>query len=235
MRDPLLVRLNACPRAASRQQGVALAIGLIFLLITTLIALSAMSGVVMQERMAGNLRNVSIARGAAESALRAGEIFLAGVISRGEEILGECGDGGLHQVFDRSNSACDTTQIDAFRSSRDSPGNAGGAAHDYPASLINDGQLSDPDFASMAARPQFVIEHMGDFYPGTGGEWEYEGSYGTQAPRVYRITARGTGVTASVIRVIESQFAMVAGGGGGGLCPDGITPMPPSGDPDDCP
>jgi type IV pilus assembly protein PilX len=214
--------ISAAPDAS---RGMALVIGMIFLLITSLIALTAMSGVVMQERMAGNLRSVSIAQAAAENALRAGELYLSNIISRGEEITGDCGSGG-HRIFNRENIVCDTGLVDAFRGSRDAPGDAGGFAQDYPVSLISASQLGDHEYAGMAGRPRFVIEHLGQMYSGGGREWDSDGSYTSQAARVYRITGRGVGVSSGVVRVLESYFGMFAGGGAGGVCPDGITPVP---------
>ena len=222
------LRIKKTPRSNSglghQSAGMALVIGMIFLLITSLMALTAMSGVVMQERMAGNLRNVSVAKAAAESALRAGEMHLGNVISRGDEINGDC-DGGAHHVFNRADPGCNTVGVDAFRESRDAPGNAGGIAQYYPAALISEDELDSPEYASMAARPMFLIEHMGEMYSGAGHEWESSGGYDTQAARVYRITGRGTGVSSNVIRVVESHYAMFAGGGSG-TCPDGVTPIP---------
>lgn len=209
----------------SSQTGMVLVIGLIFLLITTLMALTAMSGVVMQERMAGNLRNVSVAQAAAESALRAGESSLHIVISRGDQIMGAC-DGGIHGIFNRSDDMCSAALVDQFRASRDAPGTAGGLAQDFPTALISNTELSDPEIGSMAARPTFLIEHMGMFIPGGGGEFLRDGGSGGSAPpRVYRITGRGTGSTASVVRVLESYFALMPGGG---ACPDG-SPIPSTG------
>lgn len=58
------------------QRGSALAIALIFLLLMTLLGVSAMQGSNMQERMAGNLRDRNMAFQSAEAALRAGETWL---------------------------------------------------------------------------------------------------------------------------------------------------------------
>lgn len=219
---------------SSKQRGVALVVGMIFLLITSLMAITAMSGVVMQERMAGNLRNVSIAVSGAESALRAGELYLMGLISRGEQMTGAC-PVPENNIIDRSGSACEVpSHVDDFRSERnwiDAPG-AGVMA--YPVSLINADELESPDGAGMARRPQFMIEHMGVMVPGSGGagrERGDDGGYqagggagsGFPPPRTYRITARSTGSTASVVRVAESYFAAFVGGGDRDLCPDGIT------------
>ena len=62
--------------AGLRERGSALAIALIFLLLMTLLGISAMRGSNMQERMAGNQRDRNMAFQSAEAGLRAGEAWL---------------------------------------------------------------------------------------------------------------------------------------------------------------
>ncbi|ANI13370.1 hypothetical protein A9C11_04940 [Pseudomonas citronellolis] len=61
--------------ASSRQlqQGAVLVVALIMLLLLTIIGISSMRGTTMEERMAGNLRDQSLALQAAEAAMRQGE------------------------------------------------------------------------------------------------------------------------------------------------------------------
>lgn len=70
------------PASMLRQRGSALAISLIFLLLMTLLGVSAMQGSNMQERMAGNLRDRNMAFQAAEAALRAGEGWLLNIVNQ---------------------------------------------------------------------------------------------------------------------------------------------------------
>ena len=58
------------------QRGTALVMSLIFLLILTILGVTAMTTSSLQEKMAGNLRDQFMAMEAAESALRAGEQWL---------------------------------------------------------------------------------------------------------------------------------------------------------------
>lgn len=62
----------------TRQQGSALIVALVFLLVMTLIGTTAMQGTSQQESMAGNVRNRNLAFQAAEAALRAAENALDG-------------------------------------------------------------------------------------------------------------------------------------------------------------
>jgi type IV pilus assembly protein PilX len=55
------------------QKGAALVIGLIILVVLTLIGVQAMRTSIVQERMAGNMRERNVAFQAAEAALRVGE------------------------------------------------------------------------------------------------------------------------------------------------------------------
>jgi Tfp pilus assembly protein PilX len=63
---------NRAYRAGSRrQQGAVLVVGLVILLVVTTLGISGQQSTVLQERMAGNLRQNNIAFQAAESALQA--------------------------------------------------------------------------------------------------------------------------------------------------------------------
>lgn len=66
--------LTACE---TRQHGTALVVALVFLLLMTLIGVTAMQTTTLQERMAGNERDRNLAFQAAEAALRAGEEWVA--------------------------------------------------------------------------------------------------------------------------------------------------------------
>lgn len=70
-------------RIPSRQQGAVLAVALIFLLILTLLGVSSMKSTLLEEKMAGNMRDQSLAFQAAEAALRDGEAFIETLASTG--------------------------------------------------------------------------------------------------------------------------------------------------------
>ena len=58
------------------QRGAVLIISLIFLLLMTLVGVTAMQGTTMQERMSGNMQDRNVAFQASEAALRLGENWL---------------------------------------------------------------------------------------------------------------------------------------------------------------
>lgn len=76
-----------------RQSGSALIVGLLLLVVMTIIGLTAIQTTTMQERMAGNVRDVNLAFQAAEAALRDGEAFLQGAV-----LPAFNGNNGLYQM-----------------------------------------------------------------------------------------------------------------------------------------
>jgi type IV pilus assembly protein PilX len=60
-------------RTLSSQRGAALVTGLIFMVVLTLLVVSAMRGSILEEKMSGNARDADLAFQSAEAALRAGE------------------------------------------------------------------------------------------------------------------------------------------------------------------
>lgn len=72
----LLPKFTATCSPHRAQQGAALVMSLIILMVMTIVGVSAMQVTVMEEKMAGSLRNRSIAFQAAESALRDAEASL---------------------------------------------------------------------------------------------------------------------------------------------------------------
>ncbi|WP_373083410.1 PilX N-terminal domain-containing pilus assembly protein [Zhongshania sp.] len=64
-----------------RQSGAALIVSLVFMLILTIISIASMQTATLQERMAGNMKDNTIAFQAAEAALRLAEVDLkSGVV-----------------------------------------------------------------------------------------------------------------------------------------------------------
>lgn len=69
--------------SGNKQQGAVLAVALIFLLVLTLLGVSSMKSTLLEEKMAGNMRDQSLAFQAAEAALRDGEAFIETLASTG--------------------------------------------------------------------------------------------------------------------------------------------------------
>ena len=63
----------------SKQSGSVLIISLLLLIVTTLLGLSSMNNTIMEEKMAGNLRQQNLSLQSAESAMRDAEAWLSGL------------------------------------------------------------------------------------------------------------------------------------------------------------
>lgn len=67
----------------ARQSGVALVTGLIFMVVLTIIVISALRSATLEERMAANARNRQVALQSAEAVLRDAEISITGDVAAG--------------------------------------------------------------------------------------------------------------------------------------------------------
>lgn len=191
----------------SRNRGVVLVVGLILLLVMTLIMIVAMSGSILQERMAGALRNESIADAGTDSALREGEQWLwRWIASNGTNLVG--GDSAFaFNAFDTA-SATIPAKVTEYRGSNGwvdggQPFGGGTSTVSYPVS----------DYFKMPTTPSFVVSALGDFGTAGGGTPCAEShcgpqGYGIEQLFYYRITARSSGGTAGVVRAAESSFSI---------------------------
>jgi type IV pilus assembly protein PilX len=84
--------IRECMPKPARQRGAILFIALILLLVMTLLILASVRGTVMQERMASNLYDRSLAFQAAEAALREAERWL--LTNRPKPPVGACDGNG---------------------------------------------------------------------------------------------------------------------------------------------
>lgn len=74
----MIKKMNIYIKQHSPQRGAALITGLIFMVVLTLLVVAAMRTTILEEKMAGNTRDVNLAFQAGEAALRAGEQVLNG-------------------------------------------------------------------------------------------------------------------------------------------------------------
>lgn len=196
-----------------QQRGVALVMGLIFLVLISLIATVGMRQSITQERMAGGLRNDSLARSGAETAARAGEreIYDWYLSSNGTVLAGD--EAASQGVFRK-----DATSAEAFREA--DPNEFYTASADVlPTAIVDYGATADYT-ARLAEQPVFLTEDLGRVRPqgagtamegGASGTENYEGSGGGSPAgnsdlRIYRITARATGGLETVVRTVETTY-----------------------------
>ncbi|MET0256032.1 MAG: PilX N-terminal domain-containing pilus assembly protein [Luteibacter sp.] len=182
-----------------RQRGAVLVLAMIFLVVLTLVAISVSSRSLIQERMAGAMRNAQQAQWSAENALRGAEWMLFS------------GNPGV-ACYNSSNPSTVSAKVTAFR--RSSVWLVDGATEYKGAGVSIDYRTATTDealsTAVMARNPWYTIEYLGqDLSPSGGTSPAREaGSSGTATARfyLYRITARASGSSPNTIRVVETTF-----------------------------
>lgn len=179
-----------------RQRGAVLIVGLMFLVLITLVAITALGSTVLQERMTSGQRNESLAFNGSESALRGGELSLWNSYI--------ASDGRIHPAGTSMVEPLDAGAA-AFRATLDWVAGTVYSLIDYDAIAATAGGAKlarDPNYhiEYLAGMSQNCLEaHCGDASRGVGvlgiTDW-------------FRVTARSTGGDARVLRVTESVYAM---------------------------
>jgi type IV pilus assembly protein PilX len=201
---------------AGRERGAVLFVSLVFLVLITLLALTATSTSILQERMTGGVHNSQLALMGAETTLRGAEWSIW------NKSNGAAGANKLHcsPTGGVTNDSCYTDQagvnatILAFRNAKSWLGSSGDGAKAYATSTLGYGASTAQASASLASTPRYMMEDLGKVLPpnapssGQGAARLAIGSIGagSQTLYSYRITARSTGGNQGSVRAAESNF-----------------------------
>ena len=177
----------------SHQSGAALITGLIFLVVLTMIGITAARMSTLEERMSGNMRDRSIAMQSAERALRDAEQDISGpaagstrnpAISGISDFVAACTAGLCYNGANGNANGVDwnVTPVWTLVSMTAAPSIAYGV--NTPAA----------DIAGLSAQPRYIIEGIRRMPPG-GGEVFY-----------YRITVRAQGVNPNTVVWLQEVF-----------------------------
>ena len=197
---------------AKHQDGVALVVGMVFLVALSLTAIIAMNRTILQERMTGAYRAEQIAYAGAEAALRAGEwslwqypmvrnlksppVALPGdpldclIVCAGE---GRYPDGQVTKLSTFKTVGAGTIDTDSQNA--------------YRGMVRNDGFLAAGEGSQAAYAPVVFREALGDPPPPESFGIGQSGLDGTLT--YYRLTARGFGPTPDVERNVQSTFSLI--------------------------
>jgi len=162
----------------SRQRGATLMISLMILLVMTLIGITSMGTSNLEEKMAGNDRDINMAFHAAEAALRQAESYVMNDIAS-------------TAAFDGTN-----TGLYAVDSNPDID-----AAATWTNSLNYSGTISGINTA-----PKYIIEVMGAVGNEDVNISGYGESSGAGIITTFRITTRGTGGTDGSVAMLQSYY-----------------------------
>lgn len=166
------------------QQGSALIISLIFLLLLTIIGVAAMQSATLQERMAGNTRDRNVAFQSAEGAMRGAE-----------DVLG----AATLPTFNNSTAGYRQQLTQAGKSDYwMTTYNWTGAAGANAGSQVYTAQ----SFNGVAAAPRFVIEQL----PAVAKVGESVKLGQLEEGGFYRVTTRAVGTTPESVVILQSVF-----------------------------
>lgn len=172
-----------------RQQGVALVLALVFLLLLTLIGITALNTTALEEKMAGNVRDRNLAFQSAESALSVAENWIYTQI--GKPVFPN-NSAGLYLTA----SATSATE------NWDSVNWSGSSVVTYPNTPTASGSGT---LGKINTQPKYIIEDMGEV-PESGGSLVLSSSYKGKGTTVMRVTARGTGGTDAAVVMLQSTY-----------------------------
>ena len=204
---------NITSHNLAKQQGAALAVGLILLLIITLMGYTGMKGTMLQEKMAAGLHNRSLANAGANSALRAGEDYLYNLVENTNGVIPEGTPNGVLQgiysrLMDSSDPASDLNPVLVNFKKRNWT-HSNGVAHAFDFTAVNNN-------GALYQSPEYIIEEIagitgaldntqswGNVGGGSGG-----GSAGTNL-RNYLITGKSMSGDGKTISLVQSTYTVV--------------------------
>lgn len=171
------------------QRGAALIMALVFLVILTILGVTAMSGASLEEKMAGNLKEQTVAFEAAETAVTSGEGVLAALTEMPKILPGSVattiydGEAGWYDV---------------------KTGAIEWKTHSWSAST---GSANYSGLTNVYTQPKYIIEETALI---ENGSLRVPTDYIANRPTgkvFYRITGRGTGGTDAAQAIVQSVYA----------------------------
>lgn len=190
------------------QQGAALAVGLILLLIITLMGYAAMKGTMLQEKMAAGLHNRSLAMAGANSAVRAGESFLYNLIDSTNSVQAAgTPNGSLFNLYSQLSSLNDRTApvnpiVEEFKQ-RNWTSSAGTVhANDFTTSTYN---------GALSQQPQYIIEELpyAIINDVSRDDSTIGGGVNEETQKVFLVTGKSASGDGRTIALIQSMFTAV--------------------------
>jgi type IV pilus assembly protein PilX len=183
-----------------KNQGIILILTLIILLSLSVLSVIGMQTMILQETMAGNMRNRSLAFQAADSALRGAEAAIQAVINAGT-VAATYAPGSPADATLAVNEAFPNIFDDSQWASRQAYNGNGGQF----SALVGSGQL--------AAVPRFMARYLGQM-PIDLSQRPLTAPSANNLPPVslydtFEIISRGSGGTAQVRVLLQSMYAGV--------------------------
>jgi type IV pilus assembly protein PilX len=189
----------------SRQNGFVLAMSLVFLLLLTIIGITAMNTSSLEEKMAHNVKDKNLSLQATESVLAMAETWLAAP-SLSKEQVSNTFIPALASATDSFNKVATPTDQPIWRTLDWNAGS--GDFLVYPAVPWGTPTSSALNANFFAAQPRYIIEYVATGQcdkkklPGESGSY---GSPDIPCNALY-LTARGVGGTPAAVSMAQSAF-----------------------------
>lgn len=171
--------LPRCPGLHRRQRGATLVIGLLFLVLLTIMGLSAMNLSALEERMSGNTRERTLAFEAGEAALRDCELVLQGATT--PVFQNALNSSGLYKPVVGQNWWDVITWTAAN-------------------SRVYTGTIS-----GVSSQPRCIIEEL-PYATGMAGNQSLRAGQQQEDSGMYRITARAVGINPNTVVMLQSMY-----------------------------
>ena len=184
-------------RGPATERGAVLVVGLMLLMVLTILGVAAMQNALMEEKTAGNVQDSSVALQAAEAALREGELLLQ------EPVLPEFdGTSGLYPPPSPGDPPRWMT-IDWVGIGDDEDDDDDDDDDDDASTVRTYRGFEDAPGSLSRVTARYIIEEL----PLVRSPGE---SLSTDTPldnvRLYRITARGTGIRDGTVVILQSTY-----------------------------
>ncbi len=187
----------------TRQQGIALFMALVFLLILTILGITSMGTSNLQEKMAQNAKDRGLAFQAAETAMLAAENWINAQVGRptfpnnanGLYLANTCPDPAkqVWECYGLLDWETDTNVV-VYPGTPGSP-----AASGSPFTPAAGGILW------VRTQPRYIIEYLTEIEK-KGGSKREDNDGGSGKKTILRVTARGTGGTDQAVVILQSTF-----------------------------
>lgn len=182
--------------ATGRQEGAALIVALIFLIVLTVIGIGVAGTTTTEEKLARNFRDLDISFAATEAAIRDAEVRIAGTAHKPALPLdsldfpddpGTCNDQGLCDcMYGSCNGYAPVHERYSLTGS--------------PSVELGTGSTGTPEIAQVPDQPRYLIEKA--CYVGDGSS---RSAGSARCPKYYRITAQGQG-RLTALTTIQSTY-----------------------------
>ena len=186
--------MKPCTNFKTREAGFVLVMALVFLLILTILGMSAMSTTNLEEKMTNNMKDRNLAFQSAETALTSAESWIYNKVGKPSPI-----PDTAHGLYNAS-----TTEVPTW----DQVNWTGSNLVTYPCTPATTSSCGS-SLSKVARQPKYIIEQIAEIEE-EGGTKGFGGSYasaqGTRLVTIYRITARGTGGTDAAVVMVQSTY-----------------------------